>query len=158
MSRRVVNFNGLASVSSVWGYMVCNDKRWYEKHAQFLQASGMEELSVLVSVPVPVPVAVAVAVAVENVRASKANYVAQTHLMSLVQSRRSDSSRVKLSLLEFRASLSWVQLRFYEFSWIEFFFLCCLFKHNRTTNFYLIFTIYLTTDTVETSYRWSKLQ
>lgn len=31
---------------------------------------------------VPVPVPVAVAVAVENVRASKANYVAQTHLMS----------------------------------------------------------------------------
>lgn len=40
----------------------------------------MEEVSV--SVPGPVPVAVAVAVAVENVRASKANYVAQTHLMS----------------------------------------------------------------------------
>lgn len=40
----------------------------------------MEEVSVLVSGPVPV--AVAVAVAVENVRASKANYVAQTHLMS----------------------------------------------------------------------------
>lgn len=48
----------------------------------FYKASGMEEVSVLVSVPVPVPVAVAVAVAVENVRASKANYVAQTHLMS----------------------------------------------------------------------------
>lgn len=46
----------------------------------FYKASGMEEVSVLVSVPVPV--AVAVAVAVENVRASKANYVAQTHLMS----------------------------------------------------------------------------
>lgn len=44
----------------------------------FYKASGMEEVSVLVSVPVPVPVAVAV----ENVRASKANYVAQTHLMS----------------------------------------------------------------------------
>lgn len=42
----------------------------------------MEEVSVLVSVSGPVPVAVAVAVAVENVRASKANYVAQTHLMS----------------------------------------------------------------------------
>lgn len=42
----------------------------------------MEEVSVLVSVSGPVPVAVAVAVAVENVRASKENYVAQTHLMS----------------------------------------------------------------------------
>lgn len=120
MSRRVVNFNGLASVSSVWGYMVCNDKRWYEKHAQFLQASGMEEVSVLVSVSGPVPVAVAVAVAVENVRASKANYVAQTHLMSWVQSRRLESSQVEFAWVE--KSLSWVQLRFYEFSWIELFF------------------------------------
>lgn len=119
----------------------------------FYKASGMEEVSVLVSVPVPV----AVAVAVENVRASKANYVAQTHLMSWVQSRRGDSSQVEFAWVQSQPKLSSAAFLWVFLNWV-FFFLCCLFKHNRTTNFYLIFTIYLTTDTVETSYRWSKLQ
>lgn len=117
MSRRVVNFNGLASVSSVWGYMVCNDKRWYEKHAQFLQGIGHGGSLRLSLCPSPSP---SCGRSRERARLKgKLRCADAFNELSSVEARRLESSQVEFAWVQ---SLSWVQLRFYEFSWIEFFF------------------------------------
>lgn len=158
MSRRVVNFNGLASVSSVWGYMVCNDKRWYEKHAQFLQGIGHGGSLRLSLCPSPSPsCGRGRSRSRERARLKgKLRCADAFNELSSVEARRLESSQVEFAWVQSQPKLSSAAFLWVFLNWV--FFLCCLFKHNRTTNFYLIFTIYLTTDTVETSYRWSKLQ